>query len=116
MTTPPPLPQKSTTGLDVNLAAALAYAAGFISGIVLLVMEKDSPFVRFHAMQSTIVFLAIAAVQLMVNVVPVLGTLFTLLVLWPITLVVWLLLMFKAYQGERFKLPVAGDMAEQYTR
>ena len=48
---------KSSTGLDPNLAAALAYLLGFLTGILFLVIEKDSKFVRFHALQSTMVFL-----------------------------------------------------------
>ena len=106
------VPEKSTTGLDANLAGALAYLLGFITGIVLLVIEKDSKFVRFHAMQSTIIFLGLFATQLALNVVPILGFLISLLLI-PVVLILWLVLMFKAYQGERFKLPVVGDIAEQ---
>ena len=109
-------PEKSSTGLDPNLAALLAYGAGFLSGIALLVIEKDSAFVRFHALQSTAAFLLIAAVCLVVNAVPVLGQLVTVFLLWPATVVLWLVLMFKAYQGERFKLPVVGEFAEQQLR
>jgi uncharacterized membrane protein len=109
-------PEKSSTGLEPNLAGLLAYVAGFVSGIALLVIEKHSPFVRFHALQSTAAFLLIAAVYVVVNTVPVLGQLVTVFLLWPATVVLWLVLMFKAYQGERFKLPVVGEFAERQLR
>ena len=110
---------KSSTGLDPNLAAALAYLLGFLTGILFLVIEKDSKFVRFHALQSTMVFLVIFVVTVFTNilwVIPLIGWLISLLLnilLVPVTLILWLFLMFKAYSGEKFKLPVLGDLAEQ---
>ena len=113
--TPPPLPEKSSTGLDVNLAALLTYLLGFITGIAFLVIEKDSRYVRFHAMQSTIVFGGLFAVNIFLGLIPLLGWLFSFLLI-PATFVLWIVLMFKAYQGEKFKLPYIGDMAEQQLR
>lgn len=103
---------KSSTGLDVNLAAALTYLLGFITGIVFLVIEKDSKFVRFHAMQSTLTFLAIFVLMNVLFYFPFLGWMLSSL-LWIAGLILWLILMFKAFQGEKFKLPVVGDLAEQ---
>jgi uncharacterized membrane protein len=103
---------KSSTGLDENLAGALAYLLGFITGIVLLVVEKDSPFVRFHAMQSTIVFAGIWVVSIMLWQVPLIGWLINLMLV-PVTLILWVVLIIKAYQHEKFKLPVVGNIAEE---
>lgn len=103
---------KSSTGLDANVAGALCYLLGFVSGIVFLVLEKDSKFVRFHAMQSTIVSGGIFILNVLLNVVPLLGWLVALL-LMPVWLILWILLMVKAFQGVRFKLPVVGDLAEK---
>ena len=117
-TPPPPVPpsvEKSSTGLDVNVAAALSYLLWFVTGILFLVMEKDSKFVRFHAMQSTIFFLPLAVAQMVLWSIPLLGWLLGFF-LWVAGLVVWLVLMFKAFQGERFKLPVVGDIAEQQVK
>jgi uncharacterized membrane protein len=67
--------------------------------------------VRFHAMQSTLVFAGIVAIDLLLQIVPILGALVVVFVIIPLSAVLWLLLMFKAYQGEEFKLPLVGQMA-----
>ncbi len=102
----------STTGLDEHLAAMLCYLLGFITRIVFLVVEKNSAFVRFHAMQSTIAFGGISVVSIVMWQVPIIGWLINLL-LMPVTLILWLVLMFKAYQKEKFKLPIVGNIAEE---
>lgn len=104
----------TASGLDPNVAGALAYALGWITGIVFLMTEPANKFVRFHAMQSTIVFAALSVVSILLPaIVPILGMLVVVFLVVPASAVLWLILMFKAYQGERFKLPFAGDMAEQ---
>ena len=105
--------KNTTSGFDENVAAALAYGLGWITGIIFLVTEPANKFVRFHAMQSTIVFLALSVLTFVLQVVPFLGMLIAVFFVIPLSAVLWLVLMFKAYQGERFKLPVVGDMAEQ---
>ena len=103
--------EKTSIGIDANIAAALSYLVGFVTGIIFLVVEKENRFVRFHAMQSTLVFAAIVVIDILVNVVPFLGALVVVFVIAPASAVLWLLLMFKAYQGEEFKLPLVGQMA-----
>ncbi len=103
---------KSSSGLEENLAGALTYLLGFITGIVFLVIEKDSAFVRFHAMQSTILFVGIWVVSIVMWQLPLFGWLINLM-LMPVTLILWIVLMVKAYQHEKFKLPVIGDIAEE---
>lgn len=105
--------ETSSTGLDANLAAALAYLAGFITGIVMLVIEKRSRFVRFHAMQSTVLFLGVLVISIVINTIPLLGAFLYAFLLFPAVVIVWLVLMFKAYNGEFFKLPVVGDFSEK---
>jgi uncharacterized membrane protein len=102
----------SSTGLDRNLAAALTYLLGFVTGIVFLVIEKNSQFVRFHAMQSTLVFGALFIAQVVLNVIPLLGWVLSLFILFPLSVALWLVLMYKAFMGEKFKLPFFGDLAE----
>jgi uncharacterized membrane protein len=106
---------RSSTGWDPHILAALAYLGGCISGLVLLGIEKDSRFVRFHAMQSTITFLVVAVAALLIRNLPVVGTLaYVALVIGVCG--VWFYLMFKALSGEVYKLPFIGDLAEQRVR
>lgn len=105
--------ERTSLGLDANVVATLAYLLGWISGVVLLVVERENRFVRFHALQSVIVFGALSLAWFLFLSIPFLGWLISFIVIPPVSAVAWLLLMFKAYQGERFKLPIVGDVAEQ---
>jgi uncharacterized membrane protein len=101
----------SSTGLDTKLAGLLCYLLGVITGIVFLVIEKEDADVRFHAYQSTATFGALLVLSVVLGWVPAIGPVAQVL-LGPLTLVLWIVLMLKAFQGERFKLPVVGDWAE----
>jgi len=103
--------EKTSTGLDANMAAALSYLVGFVTGIIFLLVEKENRFVRFHAMQSTLVFAGIVLLDILLQIVPILGALVVVFVVVPVSAILWLFLMFKAYQGEEFKLPLVGQMA-----
>ena len=103
--------ENTSTGLDANVAAALSYFVGFVTGIIFLLVEKENRFVRFHAMQSTLLFLGIVAIDILLQIVPFLGAIVVFLVVLPASAVLWLLMMFKAYQGEEYKLPLVGQMA-----
>jgi uncharacterized membrane protein len=103
--------EKTSTGLEANVAAALSYLVGFVTGIIFLLIEKENKFVRFHAMQSTLLFIGIVLVNIVVNMIPFLGFLIGVVVIIPGSAILWLLLLFKAYQGEEFKLPLVGQMA-----
>src|SRR5512147_1806076 len=83
--------QKSSTGLDENVAGLLCYLLGFVTGIIFLVVEKKSNFVKFHAKQSTITFLCLFVMSLLVGWIPVIGTLVLIF-----SLILWLVLMIKA--------------------
>ncbi|MFZ5366096.1 MAG: DUF4870 domain-containing protein [Patescibacteria group bacterium] len=98
---------KTGTGLPTNTAAALSYVLGWLTGIVFLLIEKD-PFVRFHAMQSIITF----GLLTVLSFVPIVGWMLSPF-LMIIGFILWLVLIFKAYQGEKFKVPVIGDFAEK---
>ena len=104
--------ETSSTGLAPNIAALLCYVFGFITGIVFLVMENESRFVRFHAMQSTLTFLGLFIATIVSGFLPLIGSLLNAL-LSLTTLVVWVILMWKAFQGELYKLPWVGDLAEE---
>ena len=110
---PPQHREKTSTGLEANLAAALSYLLGFVSGIIFLVIEKENRFVRFHALQSVLAFGGITLAWVLLNAVPLLGFVVGVLVIIPASAILWLVMMFKAYQGEEFSLPIVGPIAAE---
>lgn len=121
------------SGLSENVAATLSYAAGWITGIVFLLIDKR-PYVQFHAAQSIVVFGGLSLLRTVVGLAFGISVAFgrwgdwadwhpgpwagysaggALLGLLSLTMfVLWLLLMVKAYQGECFRIPIAADVAE----
>jgi uncharacterized membrane protein len=102
----------TSTGMNQNVAGMLCYLAGWITGLIFFLIEKDNKFVRFHAMQSIITFGGLTMLFLFLGFIPFIGWM-----LFPVLgiaqVVLWILLMVKAYQGEQFKLPIIGDLAEK---
>jgi len=101
----------STTGLEPNIAGLLCYLGVWITGIVFLVIEQKNKFVRFHALQSIITFGALTVASALLNWIPFVGGFFSA-VIGILAFILWILLMVKAYQGELYKVPVAGHVAE----
>jgi len=115
----PATAQASTGGLTDNVAGALAYVT-IIPSILFLVMApyNKNRFIRFHSFQNIFFAVAWIALWIVLNIVahiPLFGWLTILL--WPLIglggFVIWLILILKAYQGQMFKLPAIGDMAEK---
>jgi len=104
--------EKATFGLDENIASALTYVLGFITGIIFFLVEKENKTVRFNAAQSIIVFLGLFIVGVVLSFIPFIG--FLVFLIWIVELILWIVLIIKSYQGEKFKLPVVGDMAESW--
>jgi len=120
-------PSSTQCGLEENVAATLCYVLGFITGIVFFVIEKDNKVVRFHALQSIIVFGGLFVLSIVLSVatmifaaIPFIGAIIAALItilsflLWVGGFAAWIFLMYKAYQGEKYKMPIAGKYAEQY--
>lgn len=105
---------KTSMNLEENVAGLLCYVLGWVTGIVFLILEKENRFVRFHAFQSLLTFLPLSVVAWIISQIPIVGWVLASLI-WILVLILWLVLMFKAYQGERYKLPIVGDMAEKQT-
>jgi uncharacterized membrane protein len=113
----------SSTGLDPRTASALAYLAGPFSGALMLFAESTSEIVRFHAWQSIVALgglglaviasyvLAFVALFVSATVASVMVGVAT--VIWIVLAIVWVLCLWKALSGERWKLPLAGDYAER---
>lgn len=112
--------EKSTAlGVTENLEALLCYVLGWLTGAAFLFIEKENRFVRFHAMQSLVTFLALAIVMFILHgplaylPVPMLGYFLGFLtsLVGLLNLFLWVFLMVKAWKGEWYRLPVAGDFA-----
>lgn len=102
-----------------NLVAALSYLVFFITGIVVLLVEDKDRFIRFHAMQSTVVFGGLFGFNILIGLIlrplgflNILGNLISVLIAL-VVIFVWLVSMVTAYQGQMIKWPIAGDFAEK---
>lgn len=105
--------EKSGTGLPRNTAAALSYVLGPVTGVVFYVLEKD-PFVRFHAMQSIVVFVALFALQWIFGITIILLPVVPLISI--LSFALWLILIYKAWQGNEWEVPVLGAYARKFTK
>ena len=105
---------KTDVGLEENVAGLLCYVLGWVSGVVFLIIEPKNKFVRYHAIQSIIVFGAISIAMAILSPIPIVGGIF-LWILWVIWIILWIILMVKAYQGKKYKLAVSGNLAEKWT-
>jgi uncharacterized membrane protein len=104
---------KTSVGLEENVAGLLCYVLGWVSGIVFLILEPKNNFVRYHAIQSIIVFGAISIAMAIFGWIPIAGTIINAL-LGILAFILWIILMLKAYRGNKYKLPVSGEMAEKW--
>ncbi|MBW3660301.1 MAG: DUF4870 domain-containing protein [Gemmatimonadetes bacterium] len=126
---PPPPPSGSppgettSTGLDPKLAGLLCYILGIVTGLIFFLIEKANQTVRFHAAQSIVFSIAWIVVWVVLGVLGIvlgqiswtLGNLFGIvsLLVWLGLFIVWIVLLIKGYSGEKWKLPVLGDIAER---
>ena len=116
----------TTLGIGERVEGALCYLLGFVTGIIFLIIEKDNKFIRFHALQSIAIFLPLYIVVseirdiisitmvFQMNIFGMLIYMVILSVMWTLIAILWLLLMYKASKGERYKLPIIGRIAEKY--
>lgn len=121
--TPPPGGPATSTGLDPKLAGLLSYILTPITGIIFFLIEKTNTVVRFHAAQSIVFGVFVVALMIVISILTMilvtisfsLGSLFGLLstLLWLGVFIVWIILLVKGYSGEKWKLPVLGDLAER---
>jgi uncharacterized membrane protein len=122
--TAPAVPQASAGGMTDNVAGMLAYIT-IIPAIIFLVMEpyNKNRFVRFHAWQNIflclgafVCWIALFIISAVLAFIPILGHLIAFL-LWAVLsvglLVAWIIVLIKANQGQMYKLPVVGDLAEK---
>src|SRR6266851_5490046 len=122
---PPPPAPLAAPGLDHNVACALCYLLGVVTGVLFLVLDpyKNDKTIRFHAFQSIFLWVAAVAASIAVSIIAgILGSI-SFIGFWSISrllsnvvwlgfLVVWVMAMYKAYNRERWVIPVIGPLAE----
>jgi|WetSurMetagenome_2_1015567.scaffolds.fasta_scaffold16563_7 uncharacterized membrane protein len=108
----PPPASKTSSGMEQNVAGLLCYVLGWVTGIIFFIIEKDNKFVRFHAMQSIVVFGGLTVIVIILNFIPILGWIINI-ILGIIAFILWILLMVRAYNGKMYKVPWAGNFAEK---
>ena len=123
---------KTSMNLEENVASALSYVLFWLTGIIFYFIEKENKTVRFHAMQSILTFIPLQILAWIIGWIGapkivatgpygiptwdygITALIYLSWIIWVITIILWLILMFKAYQGEKFKLPIVGDIAEKH--
>ena len=113
----------SSTGLEPQFAAALAYLAGPFSGLIILLAERTNRFVRFHAWQAIIGLGGLGLLAVLLLIAAFLGLFLSPTVFWGlyigsglaavIWLAAWAICLIKAFGGSVLKLPLAGNLAER---
>jgi len=124
--TPATPPAETSIGLAPNIAGLLCYVAGWITGIIFLVIEKKSTFVKFHAWQSIMTFGILTVVQIIISILAaIVWTPFAVvsglwmfvhvlgILVWLLTVGLWIALMVLTYSGKMWKLPWVGNWAEK---
>ncbi|HEY8490206.1 MAG TPA: DUF4870 domain-containing protein [Dehalococcoidia bacterium] len=104
------------SGLSPNVAGLLCYVLTFLTGLFFILTEKENKFVRFHALQAIFFGIADVVLWFVLTIIAIpLGFLgfFLTVIFWLGSLGLWIYLMYTAYQGQQFKLPVLGDLAEK---
>lgn len=96
-------------GLTQNIEAALSYVFGFISGIILFIIERKNKFISFHALQSFIFFLGLSIISAVVGWIPLIGGILSS-VIGIFSFASWIYLIYQAYKGNMFKIPMIGDV------
>ncbi len=120
----PSPPPAAGTGLEPNVAGALSYILGALTGILFLVIDGQRPFVRFHAMQSivltvamVVLWIVLGVASMVLAVIPIIGWLIGILASLALSLgalILWIYLMYRAWSGDEWEVPVVGQYARQF--
>ncbi len=104
--------KKSSTGLEPNVAGLLCYLVWWVTGLIFLLIEKESQFVRFHAIQSIATSVVYIICIIILSFIPIVGWIINIF-LYIGFVILWIICMVKAYKGQMFKLPIVGNFAEK---
>jgi len=112
-----------STGLQENIASFLCYLFGWVTGLIFYFIEPNNRTVRFHALQSILLCVAMIPIYIVLMIVlaifAAMNVPIVAAILMPVFVIcffiLWIMLMVKAYQGKRLKLPLIGNMAEKWS-
>ncbi len=114
--------EESSMNMNENVASALCYVLTWLTGIIFYFLEKKNKTIRFHTLQSILAFLPLTILgwrftgPLGISYPTGLSIFYYIgILIYVVTFVLWLILIIKAYQGEKLKLPVIGDIAEKHS-
>lgn len=123
----PKIEEETTLGINEHIEGALCYLLGFVTGLIFLIIERHNKFVRFHAIQSIATFLPLLIfVQAVERVLSFPGVAFNISIfgliisivllsaIWTLIGALWIVLIYKAARGEKYKLLLVGRFAEKY--
>jgi uncharacterized membrane protein len=105
---------KTSTGLEENVASMLCYVLFWVSGLVFFLIEKENKTVRFHAMQSIVTFGALHLAVAVLSQIPFFIGLVIAWIGWVFVVILMIVLAYRAFMGQRYKLRWAGDVAEKW--
>ncbi|MBB3110900.1 putative membrane protein [Paenibacillus phyllosphaerae] len=111
----PYMPDRSSTGMDPRLVGLLCYFGLCITGVIFLVWEKQSRFVKFHALQSILVSIALMVINIVLGLLPIIGWIIGIFFA-PFCVILWIAMMALAMRGRWFKLPLIGEYAERQSQ
>jgi uncharacterized membrane protein len=118
--------QSAQPGMSENVAGLLCYLLGWVTGIIFFLIDKR-PFVRFHAAQSMVVFGGLHVINIALGILFGAGMMFRggvgafglgaalYSVIGLVSFILWILLMVKAYQHEKYEVPIAGGIAKSFS-
>lgn len=118
----PDFKKKSSTGMDPKVAVLVAHCgflvgAGWLSGLIIYLIEKENKFIKFHAMQSLVIGVAEVILYIIASLLTlVLVGAFCFPIVWVAALVIRIIIIMKANQGEYYRFPWLGDMADKWTK
>jgi uncharacterized membrane protein len=99
---------KQTTSVPQGVASLIAYFAPLFGGMLFLFLEKENKLVRFHAVQSILLWIFFIIISAVFSWIPGLNVL-----LWIFILIVWLFIMYQALMERQYELPVIGPIARR---
>ena len=103
--------ERTGLGMKARTAGLLSYLFGWVTGLIFFLLERESRFVRFHAMQSILFFGILSILQWVFSHLPYFGVIGGALGL--VMFIGWIVMMVKAHRGEYYKLPLFGDLADR---